>query len=55
MPGRASLRVATLFFWRFQLVSVGVPGECCGRIHMQTRQRPVQRVRNVHDDAGDRR
>ncbi len=49
VPGYASLLVAVLFFGSLQLISVGVLGEYLGRIYMETKQRPIYLVRQLHE------
>ncbi len=49
VPGYASLLVAVLFFGSLQLISVGVLGEYLGRIYMETKQRPIYLIRQLHE------
>ncbi|MHB1059065.1 MAG: glycosyltransferase family 2 protein [Rhodanobacter sp.] len=48
VPGYASLLVSVLFFGSLQLLSIGILGEYIGRIYMESKQRPVYVVRQVH-------
>lgn len=48
VPGYASLLVSILFFGSLQLLSIGILGEYIGRIYMESKQRPVYVVRQVH-------
>ena len=48
IPGYASLLVAVLFFGSLQLISLGVLGEYVGRIHLETKHRPLYFIRKHH-------
>lgn len=48
VPGYASILVSVLFFGSLQLISVGLLGEYVGRIYMESKQRPVYIIRNIH-------
>jgi glycosyltransferase involved in cell wall biosynthesis len=54
VPGYASLLVAVLFVGSLQLISVGLLGEYIGRIYLESKQRPVYLVRQIHESAIDR-
>ena len=49
VPGYASLIVAVMFFGGINLLSIGVLGEYVGRIFMETKQRPLYVVRQLHE------
>jgi glycosyltransferase involved in cell wall biosynthesis len=45
IPGYASLLLAVLFLGSLQLISVSLRGEYIGRIHLETKRRPVYIIR----------
>lgn len=48
VPGYASIMVAILFFSGINMLSLGVVGEYIARIFIETKQRPLYIVRDVH-------
>ena len=49
LPGYASLLTVVLMFGGLQMMGLGILGEYLGRIHIETKQRPVYIIRRVHD------
>ena len=48
LPGYASLLVVMLFFGSLQLMSLGIIGEYIGRIYIESKQRPLYLIKNLH-------
>jgi glycosyltransferase involved in cell wall biosynthesis len=53
VPGYASIMVAILFFSGLNMLSLGVVAEYIARIFVETKQRPLYIVREIHGGPGD--
>jgi len=49
VPGWTSLAVAVLFLGGLQLLAIGILGEYVGRIHEETKQRPLYLIRDTQN------
>lgn len=50
LPGYASLMVAIIFFGSVQLIGIGMLGEYIGRIHIESKRRPIYLIRKKYGD-----
>ena len=48
VPGYASLIVTICFFSGLQMIGIGILGEYLGRVYMESKQRPLYVIRQVH-------